>query len=62
MINIEKAKTIAINYLNEKYKNLKPKYKGICIKNSLTIEKNYGWIFFYNTNAFYETSNLLQLF
>lgn len=56
MMNINEAKLIAKNYLHFLQKDL----EGITlvIVDNEIIERDFGWVFFYNSKEFLETGNL----
>ncbi|QPJ63224.1 MAG: hypothetical protein G3M70_15620 [Candidatus Nitronauta litoralis] len=51
MIDKESAYRVANEYLSERYESHMP----VTILSEYTIEKNYGWLFFYNTKKYLET-------
>lgn len=59
MIDYETAKNNASYYINKG--KSKPEQEALII-DDLTIEKEYGWIFFYNSRIYLETGNEDYLF
>lgn len=55
MIDYEKAKKIAQNRLNEDYSK---KTYEVQIIEDVTIEEDFGWVFFYNTKDFITTGDV----
>ena len=50
----EKAKALVIEHINRNYRNPN---ETLLVVDSETIEKPYGWVFFYNTKTFIETND-----
>lgn len=55
MIDYETAKQNAIEYINKG--SSRADHEALII-DDLTIEKEYGWIFFYNSRIYLETGNI----
>jgi immunity protein 35 of polymorphic toxin system len=53
----EQAEQIVRQYLN----SLAPRIPGLVIMSDKTIEKEYGWIFFYQTKKYLETNNVRDM-
>lgn len=57
-VNYQQAVSIAQDYLKQQ-PNQMAEYGGLALKLAATIEKSYGWVFFYNTRRFLETGEFL---
>lgn len=55
MIDEVTAKTIAVAYINAQYNSMEDE---LVILDAETIEKDYGWIFFYNSRKHIETEDM----
>lgn len=57
-VNYQQAEQIAADWLKQQ-PNQAEVHGGVSLKLDSTIEKPYGWVFFYNTKEFLETGNRL---